>query len=65
MFDEPDIIDDWVRERVLGTGGFGIVTLWKNSSTGDAFGRLYCLFSFTYFCVNKNDLESYNYWINV
>lgn len=40
MADEPDIIGDWERERVLGCGGFGIVVLWKNSKNNDRIGRL-------------------------
>ncbi|XP_065205392.1 inhibitor of nuclear factor kappa-B kinase subunit alpha isoform X2 [Planococcus citri] len=26
-------MDIWIKERVLGTGSFGVVTLWKNSKT--------------------------------
>ena len=25
-----DILGEWKKEKVLGTGGFGMVTLWKN-----------------------------------
>lgn len=37
---EPEILGDWTRERVLGCGGFGVVTLWKNEKTNDKIGRL-------------------------
>lgn len=40
MIQEPEFIGDWIRERVLGSGAFGVVTLWKNSTTGDTIGRL-------------------------
>ncbi|XP_044738055.1 inhibitor of nuclear factor kappa-B kinase subunit beta isoform X2 [Chrysoperla carnea] len=33
MIEEPQIIEVWSKERILGSGGFGIVTLWKNNVT--------------------------------
>ncbi|XP_046665682.1 inhibitor of nuclear factor kappa-B kinase subunit alpha [Homalodisca vitripennis] len=30
--DDPLYLGPWERDRVLGTGGFGIVTLWKNNN---------------------------------
>ncbi|XP_054261120.1 inhibitor of nuclear factor kappa-B kinase subunit alpha [Macrosteles quadrilineatus] len=33
--DDPDVLGLWERDRVLGTGGFGIVTLWNNRKTED------------------------------
>lgn len=41
MDNEPEIIEKWERERVLGCGGFGIVTLWKNTDTGEKIGKFY------------------------
>ncbi|GLV48609.1 I-kappaB kinase beta [Carabus blaptoides fortunei] len=35
MCDDPEIIGDWERERVLGCGGFGIVVLWRNCKSND------------------------------
>lgn len=32
-------MDSWVKERILGTGSFGIVTLWKNSKTQQKIGE--------------------------
>lgn len=40
MIQEPEIIDIWVREKVLGSGAFGIVTLWRNSATNEKIGTL-------------------------
>ncbi|KAG8229691.1 hypothetical protein J437_LFUL010280 [Ladona fulva] len=31
--DEPTVIENWERQRVLGSGGFGVVTLWRNKIT--------------------------------
>ncbi|XP_053694536.1 inhibitor of nuclear factor kappa-B kinase subunit beta [Sabethes cyaneus] len=31
--DDPSAIGDWHREKRLGSGGFGVVTLWKNQVT--------------------------------
>ncbi|XP_055641381.1 inhibitor of nuclear factor kappa-B kinase subunit beta [Toxorhynchites rutilus septentrionalis] len=31
--EDPPIIGDWHREKRLGSGGFGVVTLWKNQKT--------------------------------
>lgn len=39
MTQEPEIIGDWLRERVLGSGAFGIVTLWRNSLTNEKLGK--------------------------
>ncbi|PSN57920.1 hypothetical protein C0J52_00233 [Blattella germanica] len=30
--DDPTDVENWVRERVLGSGGFGEVTLWKHKT---------------------------------
>lgn len=30
----------WIKEKVLGTGGFGTVTLWKNDTTGETIGKV-------------------------
>lgn len=29
----------WVKDKVLGTGGFGTVTLWRHNDTGDTIGK--------------------------
>lgn len=39
MIDELPYIGDWIRERSLGTGGFGTVMLWKNSKAKEAVGE--------------------------
>ncbi|XP_058450565.1 inhibitor of nuclear factor kappa-B kinase subunit alpha [Malaya genurostris] len=31
--EDPSSIGDWYREKRLGSGGFGVVTLWKNQQT--------------------------------
>ena len=31
----PKVIENWRKESVLGSGAFGIITLWKNMATGD------------------------------
>lgn len=40
MTDEPEILGDWSREKILGCGGFGVVTLWGNDKTNEKIGRL-------------------------
>ncbi|XP_058061718.1 inhibitor of nuclear factor kappa-B kinase subunit alpha [Anopheles bellator] len=32
-FEDPPAIGDWLRERRLGNGGFGVVSLWRNRKT--------------------------------
>uniref|UniRef100_A0A2M4A6D7 IkappaB kinase n=1 Tax=Anopheles triannulatus TaxID=58253 RepID=A0A2M4A6D7_9DIPT len=32
-FEDPPVIGDWCREKRLGSGGFGVVTLWRNKTT--------------------------------
>ncbi|XP_053662658.1 inhibitor of nuclear factor kappa-B kinase subunit beta [Anopheles marshallii] len=32
-FEDPPLIGDWCREKRLGNGGFGVVTLWRNKQT--------------------------------
>jgi hypothetical protein len=39
MADEPTEIGVWVREQVLGSGGFGVVTLWRNTEKGNLIGK--------------------------
>ena len=29
----------WIKEKVLGTGGFGTVILWKNEINGETIGE--------------------------
>uniref|UniRef100_A0A182SDM2 IkappaB kinase n=1 Tax=Anopheles maculatus TaxID=74869 RepID=A0A182SDM2_9DIPT len=35
-FEDPPVIGDWCREKRLGNGGFGVVTLWRNKQTQQA-----------------------------
>lgn len=28
----------WLKDKVLGTGGFGTVTLWRHNDTGETIG---------------------------
>lgn len=37
--DQPPFLGDWLRERKLGAGGFGVVTLWKNTKTEQRVGE--------------------------
>lgn len=39
MNENPTEIGPWKRERVLGVGGFGIVTLWKNEEDDKMIGK--------------------------
>lgn len=48
--EEPPFIGDWYRERKLGTGGFGVVSLWKNKKTNQSVGKEYRI------CVYKNPI---------
>uniref|UniRef100_A0AAG5DU63 IkappaB kinase n=1 Tax=Anopheles atroparvus TaxID=41427 RepID=A0AAG5DU63_ANOAO len=32
-FEDPPVIGDWCREKRLGNGGFGVVTLWRNKQS--------------------------------
>lgn len=38
---EGSEIGSWKKLKVLGNGGFGQVTLWCNSQTGQKIGKLY------------------------
>jgi hypothetical protein len=38
--DEPLEVENWVRERVLGSGGFGQVTLWRHKTNNEMIGEL-------------------------
>uniref|UniRef100_A0A182PFR0 IkappaB kinase n=1 Tax=Anopheles epiroticus TaxID=199890 RepID=A0A182PFR0_9DIPT len=35
-FEDPPVIGEWCREKRLGNGGFGVVTLWRNKQTQQA-----------------------------
>lgn len=37
--EEPIELKNWKRERVLGTGGFGTVTLWKQKNGDQMIGN--------------------------
>ncbi|KAA0184955.1 hypothetical protein HAZT_HAZT004723 [Hyalella azteca] len=39
---DPDAFKPWVKEKVLGTGGFGTVTLWKNENSGETVALKKC-----------------------
>lgn len=43
-FDEPLEVKNWKRERVLGSGGFGTVTLWKQKNGEQMIGNSVLLF---------------------
>jgi len=38
--DEPLEVENWVRERVLGSGGFGQVTLWRHKTNNEMIGEV-------------------------
>lgn len=38
--DEPLEVANWVRERVLGSGGFGQVTLWRHKTKDEMIGEV-------------------------
>jgi hypothetical protein len=38
--DEPSEVANWVRERVLGSGGFGQVTLWRHKKKDEMIGEV-------------------------
>lgn len=37
--EEPIEVKNWKRERVLGSGGFGTVTLWKEKNGNQMIGK--------------------------
>ena len=39
------IIDKWKRELILGSGGFGVVSLWKNNETNERIALKQCRWS--------------------
>lgn len=41
--DLPNQYGDWVRKRILGSGAFGSVHLWKNSRNGQEIAIKKCL----------------------
>ncbi|XP_049767760.1 inhibitor of nuclear factor kappa-B kinase subunit alpha isoform X2 [Schistocerca cancellata] len=40
--EDPSELGDWLKQRVLGSGGFGVVTLWKNKQTGETIALKKC-----------------------
>jgi len=42
---EAESCKPWIKEKVLGTGGFGTVILWKNENSGETIGKYFCKFS--------------------
>jgi len=38
--DEPLEVENWVRDRVLGSGGFGQVTLWRHKTKDEMIGEV-------------------------
>lgn len=42
--DEQEVYGSWEKDRVLGCGGFGTVTLWKNSVNDDMIGKVIMMF---------------------
>lgn len=40
--DEPLEVENWVRERVLGSGGFGQVTLWRHKTSDEMIALKKC-----------------------
>lgn len=39
LYEDPPFIGDWHRQKKLGSGGFGVVTLWKNQKTQQCVGK--------------------------
>ncbi|CAG0890779.1 unnamed protein product [Darwinula stevensoni] len=39
---DPAEVESWVKGRILGTGGFGTVTLWKQKTTGQVIALKKC-----------------------
>ncbi|KAF2365010.1 Protein kinase domain [Trinorchestia longiramus] len=39
---DPESFKPWIKEKVLGTGGFGTVTLWKNETSGETVALKKC-----------------------
>lgn len=37
---ERPVTYPWLKDKVLGTGGFGTVTLWRHNDTGETIGKL-------------------------
>lgn len=42
--DGPNEIGDWKKILELGSGAFGIVSLWKNSANNDCIGKNFNVF---------------------
>lgn len=40
QLEDPPFIGDWHREKRLGSGGFGVVTQWRNQKTQQTVGKL-------------------------
>jgi len=43
--EDPSEVQYWVKEKVLGTGGFGTVTLWKHKNGDRMIGALFTPFA--------------------
>lgn len=48
--DDLTTYGSWVRDRVLGCGGFGIVTLWKNENNNQYIGNEFIYYEKQFCC---------------
>lgn len=40
---EPTVIGSWFKDGELGSGGFGVVSLWTNHSTKEYLGKQFLI----------------------
>ena len=45
MSESEVIVDKWKREQILGSGGFGVVSLWLNLDTNQRIALKQCRWS--------------------
>lgn len=62
--EDPLHVGPWEKDRVLGTGGFGIVTLWKNKVNQERVGKhlLSTLFRLHYTSLIHNYFIANDLW---
>lgn len=53
--EDPPYVGDWYREKKLGSGGFGFVTLWKNRKTNEMVAIKKC-----HILIDKSEMSDKN-----
>jgi len=58
------IIDNWKKEQILGSGGFGVVSLWINLETNERIALTQCRWGNESGMTQKHKLVNYQLVLN-